>query len=168
MYLPHRVRGKLHVLKVENHGGARQGADETGAGPGGTLEAYGKVLSIDAFMKEDFSRYALLHPPPPLRVWWYRRPQCFHIRYRFLGRFMNSSCAIVVSRGILKLCNHMGMMSGSPFVSTYRPSAMRRVFFCCEINSVTLRAVTFPAFFVTQVGCGKVCVLMSCMVLVVV
>lgn len=60
LYLPHRVRGKLHVLKVENYGGAKgQGDDETvaAADPTETLHSYGKVLSVEAFMKEDFSRY---------------------------------------------------------------------------------------------------------------
>lgn len=77
MYLPHRVRGKLHVLKVHRNGGARgQGDDEAAAaaaaagaaaadaGPRGTLESYGKVLSIEAFMKEDFSRYEPLREDP--------------------------------------------------------------------------------------------------------
>eukprot|EP00904_Undaria_pinnatifida_P001189 jgi/Undpi1/11070/HiC_scaffold_30.g13368.m1 len=59
-YLPHRVKGKLHVLKMVNDIGraALSGEHETRAGSRATepLECYGKVLSVESFMKEDVPR----------------------------------------------------------------------------------------------------------------
>lgn len=58
LYLPHRVGGKLHVLKIEN-GFAGAGLDECERRGGlRTLEEDGKVLSVDFFIKGDHARYA--------------------------------------------------------------------------------------------------------------
>lgn len=58
LYLPHRVGGKLHVLKIEN-GFAAASFDE-GESPGGVrnLEENGRVISVDFFVKGDHARYA--------------------------------------------------------------------------------------------------------------
>ena len=56
------MKGKLHVLKMVNDIGraALSGEHETRAGSRATepLECYGKVLSVESFMKEDVPRYA--------------------------------------------------------------------------------------------------------------
>lgn len=58
LYLPHRVGGKLHVLKIEN-GFAAARLDE-GERRGGMryFEENGKVMSVDFFLKADHARYA--------------------------------------------------------------------------------------------------------------
>lgn len=58
LYLPHRVGGKLHVLKIDN-GFAAARLDE-GERRGGlrNLEENGRVLSVDFFVKGDHTRYA--------------------------------------------------------------------------------------------------------------
>lgn len=57
-YLPHRVGGKLHVLKVE-HSFAAPRLDDTGGGVGGyrrDLEEHGKIITINSFVKGDYAR----------------------------------------------------------------------------------------------------------------
>ena len=50
LYLPHRVDGKLNVLKIENcFAGARLGE---------ALEEKGTIVSVDCFLKRDYARCA--------------------------------------------------------------------------------------------------------------
>ena len=59
LYLPHRVGGKLHVLKIEN-GFAAARSDEGEGHRGGSrnLEEHGRVVSVEFFVKGDLARYA--------------------------------------------------------------------------------------------------------------
>lgn len=62
LYLPHRVEGKLHVLKIEK--GFAAARFNEGGGHSGlrNLEENGRVLSVEFFVKGDHARYASASP----------------------------------------------------------------------------------------------------------
>lgn len=62
LYLPHRVGGKLHVLKIKNGFAAARFHDGGGHGRLRNLEENGRIISVDFFVKGDHARYARVHP----------------------------------------------------------------------------------------------------------
>lgn len=64
LYLPHRVEGRLHVLKIENGFAAARFNEGEGNGGLRNLEENGRVLSVEFFVKGDHARYAGAPPVP--------------------------------------------------------------------------------------------------------